>query len=183
MPQSLQTLLEGLYSSVLEARHYVNAQHLKLFESYFDTTTITDPDTGKKVEAYTPKLITIATSKGVGAGETYDITDAPLLSLIKLTHLSVDSLEIEFEAKLTNLSEVAKEDAASAPPAPPDERGIIRRAIDGLFGTSMQVNIMSKSGSFDSGASPAKVKIIFKATEAPEGIHLIQEQMLDYIRQ
>ena len=160
----------------------MNAQHIKLFESYFDQRTITDPDTGRKLEAYTPKLIPIAMSKGVGDSETFDIIDTPLLALIKLTHLSVDQLDITFEAKLSNLSQAA-EPPTEEPPAKDEERSQIRRAIDGLFDTSMDINIMPKGGSFDSGASPATVKITFKATEAPEGIHLLQEQLLDYIRQ
>ena len=185
MSQSLQTLLEGIYSSVLEARRFVNLQHLKLFQSYFETKVVEDPATGGKVEVYTPRLLALATSKGAGKDETFEIVEAPAITLVPLSTLSIETLEIEFEAKLTNLTVVEKE----AKPEPKktakqkrEEKDIITRTIDDLFGTSAEIEIMSKGESFDSGTSPAKVKIMFKMSEPPEGVNLIQEQLLDYVR-
>ncbi|GAB5508874.1 MAG: hypothetical protein Rhims3KO_02750 [Hyphomicrobiales bacterium] len=184
MAQSLQTLLEGIYSSVLEARKYVSSQHLRLFQSYFETKIITDPDTGDPLEVYTPRLLSLATSQGVGENETFEVIDAPVLALVPLHTLAIDTLEIEFEAKLTNLEVVKAKDQQE--PNEGESEGhpsLIRRTIDDLFGTAAEISIMSKSDSFESSASPAKVKIVFKMTEPPEGVNLLQEQMLDYIRQ
>lgn len=184
MTQSLQTLLEGIYSSVLEARKYVSAQHLRLFQSYFETKIITDPDTGDPLEVYTPRLLSLATSQGVGENETFEVIDAPVIALVPLNTLAIDTLEIEFEAKLTNLEIVkAQDEQKPGDETAEDHPNLIRRTIDDLFGSAAEISIMAKSDSFESSASPAKVKIVFKMTEAPEGAALIQEQMLDYIRQ
>ncbi|MEL6701889.1 MAG: DUF2589 domain-containing protein, partial [Pseudomonadota bacterium] len=96
MTNSLQTLLEGIYSSVLEARKFVNDQHLKSFESYFEKRLIQDPDTKDIVEVYAPRLVSVATSKGVGKDETFEIIDAPVMTLIPLSTLAIDTLEFEF---------------------------------------------------------------------------------------
>lgn len=188
MAQTLQTLLEGIYSAVLEAKRFVTAQHLKLFQSYFETRIIQDPDTGKPLEVYTPRLLSVATSKGVGEAETFDVVDAPVLALVPMDTLAIDTLEIEFETKLTDLEFIKPEsDApdkdADAAGDDDDEPSVIRRTIDDLFGTSAEIRIMHKGEGFESSASHAKVKIVFKMSEAPEGVNLLQEQMLDYIRQ
>ncbi|MFN3225424.1 MAG: DUF2589 domain-containing protein [Hyphomicrobiales bacterium] len=177
-------MLEGIYSSVLEARRFVNAQHLQLFQSYFEPKVIDDPDTGDKIEVYTPRLLAVATSQGVGDQETFDVVEAPVLTLVPLTTLSIDTLEIEFEAKLTDLEVVSREDEddGETDDASDEDEGIIKRTINDLFGTASEIKIMPKGDSFDSGASPAKIKIVFKMTDPPEGASLLQEQMLDYIR-
>jgi hypothetical protein len=184
LTKSLQTLLEGIYSSVLEARRFVNQQHLKLFESYFENKVITDPATGRPTEVYVPRVVAMATSAGVGAEERYQIVEAPAVTLVPLSSLSIDTLEIEFETKLTNLGDVAEEgiDEELAAEEADDEAGLIRRTINDLFGASSEISIMSKGDSFESGASPAKVKVTFKMHDPPEGVSLLQEQMLDYIR-
>ncbi|MCZ4280697.1 DUF2589 domain-containing protein [Kiloniella laminariae] len=190
MSQSLQNLLEGIYSSVLEARRFVNMQHLKLFQSYFETRVITDPDTGEKIEVYVPRLVAMATSKGVGDQETFEIFEAAAVTLVPMSTLSIDTLEIEFETKLTNLdvTPTAKPDSKSEGEEATDaddvedDSGIIRRTIDDLFGTASEITIMPKGDSFQSSTSPAKVKINFKMSDPPEGVSLIQEQLLDYLR-
>ncbi|WP_020594272.1 DUF2589 domain-containing protein [Kiloniella laminariae] len=186
MSQSLQNLLEGIYSSVLEARRFVNMQHLKLFQSYFETKVITDPDTGDKIEIYVPRLVAMATSKGVGDQETFEIFEAAAVTLVPMSTLSIDTLEIEFETKLTNLdvtptTKSSDEDAATKDKSE-DDSGIIRRTIDDLFGTASEITIMPKGDGFQSSTSPAKVKINFKMSDPPEGVSLIQEQLLDYLR-
>lgn len=185
MAQSLQTLLEGLYAAVLDARRLVDAQHLKQFESYFDTQMVPDPKTGAPVQAFVPRLIPIATARAAGPQDVFDLTNVPALALTKLGYLSLDSIEIEFEAKLTNLDQVD----ARAPPSQESlnqakaEPGILRRTFGELFGTTAEPRIMPKSGTFESGAAPAKVRISFKTTDTVEGMHLIQERMFDHIRQ
>ncbi len=186
MAHSLQTLLEGIYASVLEARHYVSKQHLQLFKSYFDKRSIKDPETGRPLEVYTPRLLAIATSQGVGDAETFDVVDAPVLTLVPLNTLAIDTLEIEFEAKLTDLEVFEPDetlDDAAEYGSTVDEPGLVRRTIDDLLGAAAEIKILPKSDSFESGASPAKVKVTFKMSEAPEGVNLLQEQLLDYIRQ
>lgn len=185
MSQSLQTLLEGIYSSVLEARRFVNLQHLKLFQSYFDTKVVEDPETGQKLEVYTPRMVALTTTKEKKSNGEFDIIEAPALTLVPLSTLSIETLEIEFEAKLTNLTMVEKEKpkpVRKTAKQKREEKDIITRTIDDLFGTSAEIEIMSKGDSFESSTSPAKVKVMFKMSEPPEGVNLIQEQLLDNLR-
>lgn len=184
MAQTLQTLLEGIYVSVLEARRFVNQQHLDLFKSYFEVKRVPDPETGGEIEAYVPRLVAMATSTGVGENERFEIFETPAVTLIPLNTLAIDTMEIEFETKLNNLNILDHPDAANEDTTPPpeDEPDVIRRTIDDLFGTASEITIMNKGDSFESGTSPAKVKITFKLQDPPEGAALIQEQLLDYLR-
>jgi len=193
MAASLKTLLEGIYSSVLEARRYVSAQHFEVFRSYFEKKIIDDPVTGR-TQVYVPRLISIATSKIEGGRETFDVTDAPQMTLIPLSTLAIETLEIEFEAKLTNLNmfqdagEDDDEDEGGGPEDTLDgngdyeDAGFISRTYEELRHVADDINVMIKGESLDSAASPAKVKITFKLTDPPEGVSLIQEQLLDYLR-
>ncbi|APZ52326.1 DUF2589 domain-containing protein [Salipiger abyssi] len=199
MSHSLQTLLEGIYASVLEARRFVNLQHLQLFQSYFETKIVKDPATGEEVEVYVPRLLAMATSRGVGADERYDIIEAPAITLVPMSTLNIDTLEIEFEAKLASFEikpreddtekEAPEENTEDKPEEPEqaeaeeeDTFTVIRRTIDDLFDTASEITVMTKGDSFESSASPAKVKVTFKMTNPPEGVELIQEQLLDYLR-
>ncbi|MBN9888857.1 DUF2589 domain-containing protein [Salipiger abyssi] len=197
MSHSLQTLLEGIYASVLEARRFVNLQHLQLFQSYFETKVVKDRATGEDVEVYVPRLVAMATSRGVGTQEHYDIVEAPAITLVPMSTLNIDTLEIEFEAKLASFEikphedkddeqEDEKDEQAEEPEKAEAEEDdtftIIRRTIDDLFDTASEITVMTKGDSFESSASPAKVKVTFKMTNPPEGVELIQEQLLDYLR-
>lgn len=183
---SLQNLLEGIYSSVMEARRILHQQHLQLFTSYFDKKVIPDPDTGDLTEVYVPRLVAMATSRGVGENEVFEIVEAPAITLVPLSGLSIDTMEIEFETKLTDLTILDETDtvvAEASDEANDSVSNIISRTIDDLFGSSSEISIMHKGDGFESSTSPAKVKITFKMTDPPEAVSLMQEELLDYLRQ
>ncbi len=183
MALTLQTLLEGIYSAVIQAGNFVTAQHFKMFESYFERRTIQDEVLGR-TEVYVPRLIAMAYSKIENGEEKFDVYEAPQAALIPLSTLAIETLEMEFEAKISNFEELAK------PPAEedgeegkkPEEPGVLRRTFDELRHAAGEVEIMMKGEAMDSAASPVKVKITFRLKDPPEGISLIQEQLLDYLR-
>jgi hypothetical protein len=178
LSESLQDLLEGIYSSVIEARRFVNQQHLKLFESYFDRQVVHDPSTDSDTEIYVPRIVTLATRHSTGDFASYEVIEAAVAVLVPMATLALETLEIEFSAKLHGLtpgevSENANED---------EDVGIIRRTIDDLFGTSSDIGIMMKGDGFDTAVSPARVKVTFKRIDPPEGVSLVQEELLRHLR-
>lgn len=207
MSQSFQTLLEGIYGSILEARRHIDTQHLELFESYFDSSIVTDPATGERIKAYAPRMIAVATTR---AGRT-EVVQAPVAVLIPQSGLAIETLEIEFETKLANLNFDTDEvrpapEAAAAEAAAPeaktaaksrrkaakapepddagedDDLGVITRTISDFLSPRGDVQIMMKGPDFDSAVSPAKVKVTFRMQPPPEGAALIYEELLKYLR-
>ncbi|MEX0956797.1 MAG: DUF2589 domain-containing protein [Rhizobiaceae bacterium] len=181
MALTLQTLLEGIYSSVIEAGNFVTAQHFKMFESYFERKRITDEVLGE-TEVYVPRLIAMAYSKIENGEEKFDVYEAPQAALIPMSTLAIETLEMEFEAKIANFEALAETKGDESEAGEAEDPGILKRTFDQLREVAGEVEIMMKGDSMESSASPVKVKITFKIQPPPEGVALIQEQLLDYLR-
>ena len=131
MALTLQTLLEGIYSSVIEAGNFVTAQHFKMFESYFERRRITDEVLGE-TEVYVPRLVAMAYSKIENGQEKFDVYEAPQAALIPMSTLGIETLEMEFEAKISNFEELVQAGRDEAADAEQEEPGLIRRTFDQL---------------------------------------------------
>lgn len=160
MALGLRTLLGGIYASVIEARKFVNNQHLHAFESHFEKH-------GEGKDAvFKPKHLTIDVPFPNGATRR---VKAPYSALVPTSALMLEELTIKFQAKLTgfeDLPEGVDLDAANTP----------------ISELSDSVKIMLKGRSFWSRAAEAEVEVKFKLRDGPEGIALIEEKLLDSMR-
>ncbi len=58
----------------------------------------------------------------------------------------------------------------------------MRRTLDEFLGIAGHLEVMPKGESFESTTSLANIKVTFKIGDTPEGVAMIQEKMLDYLR-
>lgn len=152
-----------------------------MFEGYFHKEIVETPE-GQKVEAYTPRLIAFATSKIVDGKESFDLLEAPAIAMVPLHTLAIETIEVEFEAKLSNFTAADLEQTETEVSTTVEDDTILRRTFRGVEEIAHEIEVMVKGESFESSASPAKVKVTFKLHDAPEGSQLLQEEMLDYLR-
>lgn len=149
--QVFDTILEGIHDAMVQLNRGMQAQHQpELFDRYFEETRVPDPDSedgyhlqlrAKTVTVHVP----ITTDTG---GLEYRELEVPLLSLVPVRSMQVDTLKIKFQVRMQG----AKEDE--------DRKGRKRRFLHVDFGGG---------GIFSRKSNLAEVEVVFKGTDPPEG--------------
>lgn len=94
---TLDDLVDGITNAMIGAREIMEAQHIETLNRYFEK------DENDRLIAKTTKIM--IPTPDPDDGDAMMEMDFPLLSIVPQNSLRVDSLDIEFEANLTEVSD------------------------------------------------------------------------------
>ncbi len=165
----LYDLIEAIMNSVATAQDEIEQQNLRNLSQYFDADG--------KPETVTVKLPNIANQvDGEEGGESHDVLDIPILSLLQVNPIKIKELEVNFHMPI---GAVKKIEEASLE----EDNNLLSTTTSKILKEVRKKKFMSTdiggSGMFGSNRSKnAEVKITFESGEVPEGYMKLNNHLL-----
>ncbi|WP_211830378.1 DUF2589 domain-containing protein [Kistimonas asteriae] len=145
---TLDDLVDGITNAMIGAREIMERQHIKTISRYFDR------DNKNRFVAKTTKVMIPNTDVN---DATLQEVDLPLFSIVPLNSLRLDSVEIEFEA---SLSDVGSEKEAG--------------------GKKLKMDVMG-GGLLGNKKKNCKVKVTIVKDDPPEGLVRVNNHVVKTI--
>jgi hypothetical protein len=152
--QSFDSFIEGIQHACHNAVRGMQDQHLELFDRYFEKEL---DDQGAETGHLRPKIVTLMMpSTSSHKEDDYEI-QVPLFTLVPLRSIVIEQLKVEFEVRIN----AAKDDV--------DRK---QRPRNFLMVDTGGWNLFGKGGKH------AKVEVIFKGADPPEGVVRLNNQVV-----
>lgn len=149
---SLKALFEALHQSVSQATEVAHDHALECLSSdYFEPAL---DDDGKPTGALKPRTLRLTMPHHVGEQVQYEEFEVPIYTLVKHQAMLIDSLHMSFEVDLHGLESVKPGDSDST-----------------LLASTAK-------GTFAKKPTTAKVEIVFKGSDPPEGAMRVNDKLV-----
>lgn len=161
MRLQLNDLLSALHGAVAEANHLLRAQQLASIWQHFDKRK---SKSGRTI--YVPQQVRVVTPSADEEGGEH-LYEVPVASLLPMSSLELDELEMEFDARLEGLTPKSKSQVKNAE----DLEKILNESP---YEHNVQ---MSLEGSAFGRAPKARVKLTFKLRDPPQGLGDLEKHL------
>jgi hypothetical protein len=181
MAETLNDLIEGVQYAVIEAQEVAEEHHLNLISRFFE-------EKDGRTQAITQQVHVPNMNPDTMKESPYLEYSVPLICLMSLGAIKIDTLKVTFTARLSSLDtgeetaakeEKAAKEEASADTATPDVLKPLGRRARAKKRRKLNMGMRKGAGREDD--TQMTVEIIFKGTDPPEGVVRVNDRLLKTI--